>query len=209
MSGISADIVSILHSEVTALGDEIASFLFNEPLELEPLSEKLNELRGVCLLLEMPAAVSLVGELDNTVKALLAKGESLQVLQPELSAILDLIPRLVRGLSRVNRRIPFLFMPELAGLRRLQGLPPLYEFQLLSDHEWPPSGQFQGETVLADDARAALKKLKQLYQMGLLDILRGTNTAKGAEVLARVTGKLQLVFTSPAEVKYWSLVECV
>ena len=209
MSGISADIVNILHGEVTALEEEIASFLFNEPLEPEPLQEKLSELRGVCQLLEMPAAASLVSELENTVKALLDKDESPLTLQPELSAVLEIIPGLVRGLSRVNRRIPFLFMPELASLRRLQGLPPLYEFQLLTDHQWPPSSHFHGETVLAEDAHKALKKLKQLYQMGLLDILRGTNPVKGAEVLAKVTGKLQLVFTSPAEMKYWSLVECV
>lgn len=209
MSGISADIVNILHSEVTALAEEVASFLFNEPLEVEPLVEKLNEIRGVCRLLEMPAAASLVSELENAVKALVASGEPLAPQQPELSAILDIIPRLVRSLSRVNHRIPFLFMPELANLRRLQGLPPLYEFQLLKDHQWPPSSQFQGETALAEDGRAALKKLKQLYQMGLLDILRGINTAKGAEILTKVTGKLRLLFTSPAEVKYWSLVECV
>lgn len=209
MSGISADIVNILHSEVTALAEEVASFLFNEPLEVEPLVEKLNEIRGVCRLLEMPAAASLVSELENAVKALVASGEPLAPQQPELSAILDIIPRLVRSLSRVNHRIPFLFMPELANLRRLQGLPPLYEFQLLKGHQWPPSSQFQGETALAEDGRAALKKLKQLYQMGLLDILRGINTAKGAEILTKVTGKLRLLFTSPAEVKYWSLVECV
>lgn len=209
MSGISADIVNILHSEVTALAEEVASFLFNEPLEVEPLVEKLNEIRGVCRLLEMPAAASLVSELENAVKALVASDEPLAPQQPELSAILDIIPRLVRSLSRVNHRIPFLLMPELANLRRLQGLPPLYEFQLLKDHQWPPSSQFQGETALAEDGRAALKKLKQLYQMGLLDILRGINTAKGAEILTKVTGKLRLLFTSPAEVKYWSLVECV
>src|SRR5690606_16991989 len=59
------------------------------------------------------------------------------------------------------------------------------------------------------EALAALKKLKQLYQMGLLDILRGSNQQKGADVVAKVATKLQLIFTSPAETCYWTLVECV
>ncbi len=209
MSGLSADIVHILHTEVTHLTDEISAFLFNEPLELDPLRQKLEELAAVCRLLELPAAASLVAELGNTVTALVDKGESPLTLQPELSVTLDIIPRMVRGLARIKSAIPFLFMPELASLRRLQGLPPLYEFQLLKDHAWPQSSQFQGETALGDDSRAALKKLKQLYQMGLLDILRGTNASKGAAVLAKVADKLQLIFTSPAETRYWSLVECV
>ena len=208
MSGISADIVAILHGEVVALKESAESLLFKAPLAHEALQENLNELWGVCRLLEMPAAASLVRELDNTVTALVGKGES-PLQHPELSVTLDIIPKLVRSMVRINRRIPFLFMPELADLRRLQGLPPLYEFQLLMDYEWPSSDRFHGETELTEEALAALKKLKQLYQVGLLDILRGTDTMKGVEVLARVAAKMQLLFTSPAEVKYWSLVESV
>ncbi len=209
MSGISLDIVNILHAEVTALCGEIGEFLFNEPLEVDPLAEKLDELRGTCRLLELPAAVSLVDELHKTVNALVKRGASPLAVQPELSVIVDAFPRLFRSLSRINKGIPFLFMPELATLRRLQGLPPLYEFQLLAGHSWPHSSQFQGETPLGDEALAALKKLKQLYQMGLLDILRGSNQQKGADVVAKVANKLQLIFTSPAETCYWTLVECV
>lgn len=208
MSGISADIVAILHSEVVALKESAESLLFNTPLAHEALKETFNELWGVCQLLEMPAAASLVRELDNTVTFLVEQGLS-PLQHPELSITLNIIPKLVRNMIRVNRRIPFLFMPELADLRRLQGLPPLYEFQLLTDYEWPASDQFHGETELTEEARATLKKLKQLYQVGLLDILRGTNTMKGVEVLARVAARMQLLFTSSAEVKYWSLVESV
>ena len=209
MSGISLDIVNILHAEVTALCGDIAEFLFNEPLEIEPLREKVDELRGTCRMLELPAAVSLVDELQKTVDTLVKRGGNPLTIQPELSAIIDTFPRLFRSLPRINKGIPFIFMPELANLRRLQGLPPLYEFQLLSGHSWPHSSQFQGDTALGDDARTALKKLKQLYQMGLLDILRGTNQQKGADVVAKVANKLQVVFTSSAERYYWTLVECV
>ncbi|KJS04217.1 MAG: hypothetical protein VR73_15050 [Gammaproteobacteria bacterium BRH_c0] len=209
MSGISADIINILHAEVETLVDEIADFLFNEPLERQPMECKVDDLRGICRLLELPAAVSLLGELSKTVATITDKGGSPLSHQPELAAILDIFPRIFKVLSRIRRPIPFLFMPELAILRRLQGLPPLYEFQLLGSHHWPESSRFQGATTLTADALAAVKKLKQLYQMGLLDILRGSNQRKGAEVVAKVAGRLKLIFSSTAEQYYWSLVECV
>lgn len=209
MSGISVDIVNILHAEVENLVDEIAGFLFNEPLERQPLDSKIDELRGICRLLELPAAVSLLNEFSKTVATILDKGGNPLTQQPELAAILDIFPRFFKVLTRIRKPIPFIFMPELAILRRLQGLPPLYEFQLLTNHSWPESSRFQGATVLTADALAAVKKLKQLYQMGLLDILRGSNQRKGAEVVAKVAGRLKLIFSSDAEQYYWSLVECV
>lgn len=209
MSGISLDIVTILHVEVESLVEEIAGILFNEPLERQPLDSKLQELRGICRLLELPSAVSLLDELSKTVGTILNKGGNPLAQQPELSVVLDIFPHFFKVLTKVRKHIPFIFMPELAILRRLQGLPPLYEFQLLHNHQWPESSRFHGVTVLSADAMAAVKKLKQLYQMGLLDILRGSNQRKGAEVVAKVAGRLKLIFASEAERHYWSLVECV
>src|SRR5690606_16089643 len=94
MSGISLDIVNILHAEVTALCGAIGEFLLNEPLEVDPLVEKLDELRGTCRLLALPAAVSLVDELHKTVNALVKRAASPLAVQPELSVIVDAFPRL-------------------------------------------------------------------------------------------------------------------
>lgn len=208
MSGVTSEIAHILQEEVTALTEEIASLLFNEPLEQDPLTDLLNKLRGVCRLLEMEGGVVLMDEFKKTVNFIVDKGNSLSSFQPELSAILEVYPGLFKVFHQIDVSSPFLFMPELAVLRRLQGLPPMYEFQLVKNHQWPPGSKFQGKTELTAESQAALKKLKQLYQMGLLEVLRGRDQAKGTEILSKVTGKLKLIFVSEAEVKYWSLVEC-
>src|SRR5690606_3234581 len=186
-----------------------SSFLFNEPIEQDPLTDLLNKLAGVCRLLELEAAVVLVEEFKKTVNFIIDKGNSPLTFQPELSAILDVYPGLFKVFHQLDVATPFLFMPELAVLRRIQGLPPLYEFQMVKHHQWPPGSRFQGRSELNDEAMAALKKLKQLYQMGLLEILRGRDQDKGAEILVKVAGKLKLIFVSEAETRYWTLVEHV
>ena len=207
MSAITADIAHILQDEVSALTSEIASILFNEPFEADPLTDLFNKLRGTCVLLELEAAVVLVDELKKTVNFIVDKGNSPISCQPELAAILDVFPGLFNVFHQIDVSSPFLLTPELAVLRRIQGQPPLYEFQMVKNHSWPPADQFKGKTELGPDAAANLKKLKQLYQMGLLELLRGRDLEKGAEILVRVAGKLRLIFTSEAETRYWQLVE--
>src|SRR5690606_10299569 len=180
MSGITTEIAATLQVEVSTLVEEISSFLFNEPIEQDPLTDLLNKLAGVCRLLELEAAVVLVDEFKKTVNFIIDRGNSPLTFQPELSAILDVYPGLFKVFHQLDVATPFLFMPELAVLRRIQGLPPLYEFQMVKHHQWPPGSRFQGRSELNDEAMAALKKLKQLYQMGLLEILRGRDQDKGA-----------------------------
>jgi len=209
MAGINAEIANILQAEIAALTEEIASFLFNEPLEQDPLTDGLNKLSGVCRLLELESAVVLVDELKKTINFIVDKGNRPLSFQPELSAILDIFPKFFKVFHQLDVASPFLFMPELAVLRRVQGLPPLYEFQMVKKHQWPPASRFLGSTTLDETSVAAVKKLKQLFQMGLLEILRGRDQHKGSEVIVKVAGKLKMVFVSEAERNYWALVEYV
>lgn len=209
MASVNSEVAAILHGEVSTLTEEIEAFLFNEPLEQEALIDHLNKLNGVCRLLMLDAAVNLLDEFKKTVNFIVDRGNSPIAHQTALSAILDAYPHMFSVLHRINLSPPFLFMQELATLRGIQGLPPIYEFQLVKNHGWPASARFKGSTGLNDEARANLKKLKQLYQMGLLEILRSKDRAKGSEMIGKVAARLRLVFTSEAEVKYWTLVEHV
>jgi scaffold protein FimL len=209
MPAISGDIASILKEEIAVLTGEISAYLFNEPLEQDPLTDQLNKLSGVCRLLELDSAVVLVEELKKTIYFIIDKGRSPVNYQPELTAILEVFPHYFQVFHQLQTASPFLFTPELAVLRRVQGLPPLYEFQILKHHHWPPGEQFQGLTELTDSSRAALKKLKPVFQMGLLEILRGRDVTKGADTLSKVASRLKMLFTTEAEKNYWQLVEYV
>lgn len=209
MPGITPEIANLLQAEVTTLVNDISSFLFNEPVEEEMVTEHINKLSSICRLLELDSAVGLIGEFKKALNSIVDKGNTPSTFQPELTAILDIFPRFFSVFHQLDIRSPFLFMPELATLRRIQGLPPLYEFQLINQHPWPPSSRFQGVTALGEEARSALKKLKQIYQMGLLEILRGSDQKKGAAMLAKVADKLKVIFSSEAEAKYWALVALV
>jgi len=209
MTAVNSEIAAILATEVAGLTEEIASLLFNEPLEQQAVTDLLDKLRGVCQLLELDGAVLLTEELKRAINFIVSKGSSPLTYQSELSKVLDAYPRLFAVLNQIDLLPPFLFTPKLAVLRRLQGLPPLYEFQMVKGHSWPPAERFAGSTELTPEIQQALKKLRQFYQMGLLEILRGKDQNKGAEMLARVAGKLRQIFTSQAEQRYWTLVAYV
>ena len=105
MSGVTSEIAHILREEVTALTEEVASFLFNEPLEQDPLTDLLNKLRGVCRLLEMEGGVVLMDEFKKTVNFIVDKGNSLSSFQPELSAILEVYPGLFKVFHQIDEAL--------------------------------------------------------------------------------------------------------
>ncbi|GIX30537.1 MAG: hypothetical protein KatS3mg124_1009 [Porticoccaceae bacterium] len=206
MVAITADTAAELRALSGELIQEIAALLFNEPFEAEAFVEQMDRLSAICWTLHQPGAVELAEELVRAVQHLTAHGERPAKRQAELAGLLELFPRLFGELHRLPVASPFLFLPELAALRRLQGKPPLYEFQLVRDHNWPPSARFRASCELSAEGRAALRKLKSLYQVGLLELLRNGDRPKGLAILGKVAAKLAQLFPAPPENRYWRLV---
>jgi hypothetical protein len=206
MTGFSADILDIVHSEVdekiAQLKERLASGM---PDQGDP-GAGIRELHGVAVIMELHALMPLLDEIEIFLEV--APGEALAD-GHELADALAAISRLFDVLEDLDKLPLFTFIPEIGDLRKKRGKPPVYEYQLLGEHPWPDAGRFRGSTELGEEGREKLRRLKQVYQLGLLDVLRGENAQKGAELIARVASNLRKILDSEAEKHYWSLLAMV
>lgn len=125
-----------------------------------------------------------------------------------LGDVLPLVPRLLDWMVRTGRDNPCLLIPEITALRTLQGKPPVYEYQVLPDIDWPPFAI--GEASLADRiSEADLRRVLHLYQLGLVGVLRNQNRDKSFDILSRCAGRLADLSACDAERDYWTLYQLV
>lgn len=99
-------------------------------------------------------------------------------------------------------------IPEITALRVLLRKPPVYEYQVLPDIDWPP---FQiGAVNLASRVRPEdLKHVLHLYQLGLVGTLRGDDRERGLEILLRCAGRLADISAGDVERDYWTVYQLV
>ena len=125
-----------------------------------------------------------------------------------LSDLLPLVPRLLDWVVRIRRDNPCLLIPELTELRTLQGKPPVYEYQVMPDIDWPPF-VVPETTLAARTSEVDLKRIVHLYQLGLISVLRNQNREKGFDILVRCAGRLADWSAGDAERDYWALYQLV
>lgn len=125
-----------------------------------------------------------------------------------LADVLPLVPRLLDWMVRTGRDNPCLLIPEITALRTLQGKPPVYEYQVLPDIDWPPFAM-TGVSLADRSSEADLHRVLHLYQLGLVGVLRNQNRDKSFDILSRCAGRLADLSACDAERDYWALYQLV
>ena len=170
---------------------------------LEELNGQLIELRGAAQIAQLVGMSRLFVEMSTAVEVVINGDQTIDELQPLLSQSLLLAEGLIDTILEQSSENPCVLLPEITALRRFRGAPPLYEYHLLNDLDWPSFGSLtQGEVMIGPQIEG-LKRWHHLYQLGLLDIIRNNNRHKALFNLFRVAGRLQKVAISERESDYW------
>jgi len=170
---------------------------------LEELNGQLIELRGAAQIAQLIGMNRLFVEMRAAVEMVISGDKSIDDLQPLLSQSLLLAEGLVDSILEQTSENPCVLLPEMTALRRFRGAPPLYEYHLLNDLDWPSFGRLTKDEVMIGPQTEGLKRWHHLYQLGLLDIIRNNNRHKALFNLFRVAGRLQKVAISERESDYW------
>ncbi len=203
------EIDNVLQLEVSDQVQALLSLLAAESPDWQTIDARLGRLRGIFVMVEATAVVHLIDALIQVVEAVAAGRVATAEVQQQSGPVLGLLPRLFRLRPQLSQLPPILFLEEVAALRKLRGQSPLYEYQVLNQLEWPDAARFRGSTELREENIKALKRLKQMFQMGLLELLRDRNRRKGLELTGRAVSRLGELLTSDAETRYWQLVQRV
>lgn len=168
----------------------------------------LHEAWGAATLCDLHGLRLLFDESSAAIRAAQAGTLTWATVNEALRDVFGALPRLLDWMVAESQDNPCLLIPEITALRTLQRKPPVYEYQLLPDIGWAP---FQvGEVNLASQGRAQdVQQTLHLYQLGLVNILRGDNRARGLDILMRCAGRLADFSATDSERNYWTVYQLV
>ncbi|MFP5441811.1 MAG: Hpt domain-containing protein, partial [Gammaproteobacteria bacterium] len=144
---------------------------------LEPCIEALHQAWGVLRVLEIPGGAELAQELENVAREVSQSGPD----EARLAALgnsIMVLGRYIEFMQIKGRGLPQLLVPALNALRQSIGKPPVPESAFFSC-DLAAKRPGEGTDALESDAeiQRLARRLRQMYQVGLLGVLRGENPA--------------------------------
>jgi hypothetical protein len=164
---------------------------------LQQAVESLQQVRGTLNLIELAGAELLAQEvLDQATDIPAGAGEERDVQLAALSNALHVLRRYLENVDAHRQEMPELLLPAINDLRQAgaqQPLPESFFFSVRLDQARPHSAS------LALDGAAKLaegKRLRHMYQVGLLGFIREQNPQASLKLMVRAMGRLDSLFAN-------------
>lgn len=166
---------------------------------LQQAVESLHQVRGTLNLIELAGAELLAQEvLDQATDIPAGAGEERDVQLAALSNALHVLRRYLESLDVHRQEMPELLLPAINDLRQAGSQPPLPEsffFSLRLDQARPQSS---APAVDETTRQVQAKRLRHMYQVGLLGFVREQNTQASLKLMVRAMARLDTLFASEA-----------
>lgn len=156
---------------------------------LQQAVEGLQQIRGTLKLIELTGAEMLAQEmLDQANDIPAGAGNERDDQLSALSSALYVLRRYLESVDAHRQEIPELLLPTINELRRAGGQPLLPEsffFSARLDQPRPPRSQ-----AASDDVHADGRRLRHMYQVGLLGYIREQNAVASLRLMGRAMERL-------------------
>lgn len=166
---------------------------------LQQAVESLHQVRGTLNLIELAGAELLAQEvLDQATDIPAGAGEERDVQLGALSNALHVLRRYLENVDAHRQEMPELLLPAINDLRQAgaqQPLPESFFFSVRLDHARPhsPTQPLDGAAKLVEG-----KRLRHMYQVGLLGFIREQNPQASLKLMARAMARLDSLFANEA-----------
>ncbi|PKM22158.1 MAG: hypothetical protein CVV10_05725 [Gammaproteobacteria bacterium HGW-Gammaproteobacteria-14] len=158
--------------------------------ELSACGEAFHQLRGIFQVLELPAAALMSEEMELVVQRML-DGEHRALLGGALSQAILLLGRYLEYVQLKNHAMPEVMVNAINELRRAAEKPLIQECHFfsvdLARDRYPPAA---AASASAADVGRLARRLRHMYQVGLLGVLRGQNSQVNLKLMARALGRI-------------------
>jgi hypothetical protein len=166
---------------------------------LQQAVENLQQVRGTLNLIELTGAELLAQEvLQQATDIPAGAGEERDAQLAALSNALYVLRRYLENVEAHRQEMPELLLPAINELRQAGAQPPLPEsffFSVRLDQPRPP------RVVSAEVAAADARRLRQMYQVGLLGFIREDNPHAGLKLMQRALARLDGLFGDEARAR--------
>ncbi|ASK33936.1 Hpt domain-containing protein [Alloalcanivorax mobilis] len=171
-----------------------------QPAVLDQCAESFHQLRGISQMLELSAAALLSEEMELACQELKRHGE--RPLMQALSNAVVLLGRYFEYVQLKDRTLPEMLIGGINELRRAAGKALIQESHFfsvdLSRPRTPPAAP--GDHIaLARQSR----RLRHMYQVGLLGLLRGQNRDAHLRLMARALERVDGLSGAGANSRFW------
>lgn len=176
--------------------------------QLNECQKGIAQIEGVLKLFECPGALPLAQEMNFALQALLAaNGEANRFYLSALSHAFVILPCYLEYIIEREQAVPQLVLPFINELRAAQGKPLLLESE-------QAAYQFQGQLNLAASGKQDItvkqvKHWRQMYQLGLLGLLREENIKAKLQLMHRAMQRLAQASTGRSIRGQWLLAEAL
>ncbi|MDG1582625.1 ferrous iron transporter B [Pseudomonas sp. GOM6] len=169
---------------------------------LQQAVENLQQVRGTLNLIELAGAELLAQEvLQQATDIPTGAGEERDGQLAALSNALYVLRRYLENVDAHRQEMPELLLPAINDLRQACGQQPLPEsffFSVRLDHARPAGVPAAAVSV------EAVRRLRHMYQVGLLGFIREDNTQASLKLMLRALARLDSLFIDkPAGRLYW------
>jgi hypothetical protein len=169
----------------------------NNQAALESSITEIAQVGGTLRLVQLNGAALLADEMASFLEFVKAQKKRQDTLLSAISEQFFLLPRYMEFLSSHQMDVPLLLLDAVNNLRSLRKAPLLSETQfavqpLTTNGKLPEQPEFEA------DRNALVKRMRHLYQAGLLNVLRNSNAAFGWSLMARASNRIACAFSANA-----------
>jgi chemosensory pili system protein ChpA (sensor histidine kinase/response regulator) len=175
-----------------------------ERLLLPQVKGSLHQIKGILQMVDLHGAAMLAQEMEDLTQALIDGGVRSKddVYETLLRAMLQL-PDYLEHIEAGNRDVPVMLLPLLNDLRSTREADLLSEKLLFfPDIENTPIPQFSSERA-QQDIHVLAKRLRHVYQLGLLGWFRNQNVTNSLARMRTVTSQLCRAAQIDASKRFW------
>jgi len=158
---------------------------------LQQAVEYLQQIRGILKLIELAGAELLAQEILLLATDIPAgAGQERDGQLAALGKALFVLRRYLEGIDLHRQEIPELLLPIINELRQSTGQPSLPESYFFSVRLDQPRPQRRNVEIQPGAANRDGARLRQMYQLGLMNVLREQNLSPALKLMSRALGRL-------------------
>lgn len=121
-----------------------------------------------------------------------------------LTSAFFILPRYLEYCLQTSRSMAVLLVPHINELRQLRKAPPLPESHFYSLEPEPVySGSGQSSTVLGEDLSALVRRLRHMYQVGLVNVLQNKQLRASLSMMGRAMERLESISQGRPRAGLW------
>lgn len=200
---VSDELVATIEHAAQKLEQFVAAS--NDGELLQACIESIEQIRGTLRLIQLYGADMLADEILSVAQTItLGEEQNLEQILSVLTNTFFILPRYLEYTQQVRRGMPVLLVPYINELRQLTQKPLISESHFLQVNlNANYKAKSAGSAMSANDLSSLVRRLRHMFQVGLLNALQGKQVPSALGIMQRALERLEIISGDRALTRQW------